>query len=173
MALSRTHVGALTLSAAALVALVSHEGYTDRAVIPVKGDVPTVGFGSTYRDDGTPVRMGDAITPPQALKRALTHIQKDEHGLRACVDGPMTQGEYDVLVDFAYQYGTATACKSSMVRLINAGRYPEACDAYTKYRFVGVRDCSLPANRKVCGGVWARSLARQANCHAAGEGVEP
>ncbi len=41
----RRTVAALTLSAAALVGIVLHEGYTDRAVIPVKGDVPTIGFG--------------------------------------------------------------------------------------------------------------------------------
>lgn len=36
----RMGVAALGLSAAALVALVLHEGYSDRAIIPVKGDVP-------------------------------------------------------------------------------------------------------------------------------------
>ncbi len=40
----RRTVAGLTLSAAALVGIVLHEGYTDRAVIPVKGDVPTIGF---------------------------------------------------------------------------------------------------------------------------------
>ncbi|MBD3814505.1 MAG: lysozyme, partial [Betaproteobacteria bacterium] len=43
----RRTVAGLTLSAAALVGIVLHEGYTDRAVIPVKGDVPTIGFGTT------------------------------------------------------------------------------------------------------------------------------
>jgi len=60
----RTTVAALGLSAAALVDLVLHEGYSDRAIIPVKGDVPTLGFGSTTRADGSPVRLGDTITPP-------------------------------------------------------------------------------------------------------------
>jgi lysozyme len=49
---SRTAVAALGLSAAALVGLVLHEGYSDRAIIPVKGDVPTLGFGSTTHSDG-------------------------------------------------------------------------------------------------------------------------
>lgn len=168
----RVKVAALSLSAVALVALVGQEGYTERAVIPVQDDRATVGFGSTFRDDGTPVQLGDTIAPVQALRRSLAHIQRDESGLKRCVTGALTQGEYDVLVDFAYQYGTVTACKSSMVRHLNAGRYREACDAYAKYRFVGVRDCALPENRRVCGGVWTRSLSRQADCHAAGEGVE-
>jgi hypothetical protein len=65
----RRTVAALTLSAAALVGIVLHEGYTDRAVIPVKGDVPTIGFGTT-----TGVKLGDTTTPPKALARALTDV---------------------------------------------------------------------------------------------------
>lgn len=42
----RTAVAALGLSAAALVGLVLHEGYSDRAIIPVKGDVPTLAVGA-------------------------------------------------------------------------------------------------------------------------------
>jgi lysozyme len=41
----RRTLAGLTLSATALVGIVLHEGYTDRAVIPVQGDVPTIGFG--------------------------------------------------------------------------------------------------------------------------------
>ena len=43
----RRTVAGLSLSAAALVGILLHEGYTDRAVIPVNGDVPTIGFGAT------------------------------------------------------------------------------------------------------------------------------
>ena len=57
---TRRTVAALTLSAAALVGIVLHEGYTDRAVIPVKGDVPTIGFGTT-----SGVKIGDTTTPPK------------------------------------------------------------------------------------------------------------
>ena len=58
----RRTAAALTLSAAALVGIVLHEGYTDRAVIPVKGDVPTIGFGTT-----SGVKIGDTTTPTKAL----------------------------------------------------------------------------------------------------------
>ena len=45
MKIKRSHVAGLALSASALVGLIAREGYTDKAVIPVKGDRPTVGFG--------------------------------------------------------------------------------------------------------------------------------
>lgn len=159
----RTTIAALSLSAAALVGLIAHEGYTERAVIPVKGDRPTVGFGSTFRDDGKPVQMGDTITPQKAVARTLAHIQKDERGIKQCVTAALTQGEYDLMVDFSYQYGAAALCKSSVVREANAGNYKASCDGYLKFRYVAGYDCSTPGNRR-CPGVWTRSQERHAKC---------
>lgn len=158
----RLAISAMSLSAAGLVGLLLHEGYTDRAVIPVKGDRPTVGFGSTFRDDGTPVQMGDTITPPQAVKRSYAHIAKDESRLKQCVTAPLYQHEYDALVDHAYQYGAAKTCASRIVRLTNQQRYAEACDAYLDWKYAAGRDCSIRSNN--CYGVWLRSVERQKNC---------
>lgn len=158
----RTTIGALSLSAAAFAALVMHEGYTDKAIIPVAGDRPTVGFGSTFDERGKPVKMGDTITPQKAVARSLAHISKDETALKQCVTGPLSQAEYDLLVDFAYQYGTVATCRSSMVRHINAGEYVQACQAYNRYKFVAGRDCSIRANG--CYGVYLRSKERVRKC---------
>ena len=163
---ARIAAAALALSASAFVALVASEGFTGRAVVPTQGDRPTVGFGSTFRDDGTPVQLGDTITAPQALARTLAHIEKDEGALRHCVTAPLHQVEYDLLVDFAYQYGAKTTCASSMVRLVNAGQYAQACGAYLRYRFAAGYDCSTPGNTR-CRGVWARQLDRYLACMAA------
>lgn len=185
MAIKRSHVAGLALSASALVGLIAHEGYTDKAVVPVKGDRPTVGFGSTFKEDGTAVKMGDTITPQKAVARSLIHIQKDENKLRQCVTAPLSQIEYDLMVNFAYQYGSNTLCASSIVKQANAGNYKASCEAYKEYRFVkaaagekvgngvvlrpdGVLryDCSTPNNKR-CIGVWNRSLDRYNTCMAA------
>ena len=162
----RIAFAALTLSAAGFAGLVLEESYTSSAVVPTKGDRPTVGFGSTFRDDGTPVQMGDKITPARAIARSVAHIAKDESGLRKCVTGAMSQVEYDILVKFSYQYGVAATCNSSMVRNVNAGNYARACEGYTLYKFSAGFDCSTPGNR-VCGGVWTRNLERRDQCLAA------
>lgn len=160
----RVAVAVLSLSAAGYGATVAYEQYSESAIIPTRGDRPTVGLGSTFREDGSPVELGDRITPPKAIARSLAHIAKNEAGLKKCVTGAMSQVEYDILVDFTYQYGVAVACKSSMVRAINAGDYTAACEAYILYKRAGGRDCSLPENRRICGGVWTRSLERRAKC---------
>lgn len=156
-------ITALTLSATALVGLWTKEGWTDTAVIPVKGDVPTVGPGLTKRPDGSPVQMGDRIKPIEGAQRSLAHIQKDESGIKKCVTAPVSQAEYDVMVSFAYQYGVPTLCKSSIVKAVNAGEYSQSCEGYLKYRFVAGYDCSTPGNKR-CPGVWARSQERYKKC---------
>jgi len=161
--IDRRHVAALSLSAVALVGLWVEEGYTDKTIIPVKGDRPTNGFGSTFNEDGTPIKMGDVTTPVAAAKRSLAHIQKDENGLRKCVTAPLSQVEYDLMMNFGYQYGIPKLCGSSIVRLANAGDYVGSCKAYLKYRFVDGYDCSTPGNKR-CIQVWTRSQYRYQKC---------
>ncbi len=163
MAIERRHVVALSASAALVVGLWTAESYTDKAVIPVQGDVPTLGFGMTHRPDGSPVRMGDKTTPVDAAQRSLAHIQQDERGLKQCVSAPLSQEEYDLMVGFSYQYGVAKLCNSSMVRLANAGDYEGSCRGYLQYKKVAGFDCSTPGNRR-CPGVWKRSVERYEKC---------
>ena len=129
----RIAVGALSLSAVAFAGLVAHEGWTEKAIIPVKGDVPTVGPGLTKRPDGSPVQMGDTIKPVEGIKRSLAHIQKDELGIKACVKAPLTQYEYDAFVSLTYNIGVASFCKSTLVRVLNAGNYQAACEQILRW----------------------------------------
>lgn len=163
----RSTFAALTLSAAGLIAIVSNEGFTDKAVIPIPGDRPTVGFGSTFNADGSPVKMGDTTTPQKALRMSLAHIGKDELRLARCVTGEVSQIERDVLIDFAYWRGSGGACRSDVVQNINAGNYAAACEAYLNLdsRRAAGKDCKDPAKR--CRGVWLRAQERHAKCMAA------
>lgn len=184
----RIVIAALSLSAAGFVTLVASEKFVGTAMVPTKNDRWTVGFGSTFRDDGSPVQPGDTITPAQAIKRSQAHIANSETKMKRCVTGDMSQPEYDILVDFSYQYGEYATCNSTMVREVNAGNYAAACMGYASYKYLITKnrthgwepfkfdaannptrwrfDCSTPGN-KVCRGVWNRNLERQATCLAA------
>ncbi len=183
----RQIVAVMSLSAAGLIGLVVHESYTDKAIVPTQGDRPTVGFGSTIHEDGTPVKMGDTTTPVRALIKAHAHITKDEAAFRASLPGvALHQGEYDIYLSFIYQYGTAAWQKSGMRRELLAGNYVGSCNALLDYRkLTSARqegpgwtvsrrdaqgkpsrwefDCSTPGN-KVCRGVWTRQLERHQKC---------
>ncbi|WP_298235924.1 glycoside hydrolase family protein [uncultured Azohydromonas sp.] len=123
----RVAIAGLSLSAAALIGLWGREGWTERAVIPVPGDVPTIGPGLTQRADGTPVQLGDRITPLDGARRSLAHIQRDEAGLKRCVTVELHQAEYDAYLSLAYNIGVAAFCSSTLVKRLNAGDYAGAC----------------------------------------------
>jgi lysozyme len=159
----RTAIATLAFSAASLIGLAVSEGYRDTAYIPTKGDVPTLGFGSTTRPDGTPVQLGDRTDPVQALQRKQRDLVKFEGAVKQCVRVPLYQAEYDGYVDLAYNIGSGAFCSSTIVRRLNAQDYAGACDAILMWRRVGAQDCSQPGNR-VCWGLWERRLAAHAKC---------
>lgn len=124
----RLAIAALSLSAAGFVGIVLHEGYSDTAIIPVPGDLPTLGFGTT---EG--VRQGDRITPPQAVFRALQDASKFEGAIKRCVTVPLHQHEYDAYVSLAYNIGPTAFCGSTLVRKLNAGDYAGACEQILRW----------------------------------------
>lgn len=146
----RIFVGALALSAAGLVGIALHESYTDKAVIPIPGDVPTIGFGST---EG--VKLGDRTTPPKALERALKDVQKYEGALRQCVKVPLRQNEYDAALQLSYNIGSDAFCKSTVVKRWNAGDYEGGCNAFLMWN---------KSNGKVVPGLVNRREQERALC---------
>lgn len=123
----------LALSASALVGIAAHEGYRGEAYEPVKGDVPTIGFGTT---EG--VEMGDRITPERALVRLLQDANKFEKAVRRCAPVPMHQYEFDAYVSLTYNIGEGAFCKSTLVKKLNAGDYEGACEQILRWdRFKG------------------------------------
>ena len=141
--IKRTHIAALALSAVGLVGIVGYEGYTDTAIIPVPGDVPTLGFGTT---EG--VRLGDRTTPPQALRRALRDAARYEQFIRDCVTVPLAQREYDAFVSLAYNIGPSAFCGSTLVRKLNVGDYSGACAEISRWdKFKGAPLAGLTRRR--------------------------
>lgn len=147
---TRTAIAALVLSAAGLVGIVQFEGYSSTAYIPVPGDVPTIGFGTTAG-----VKPGDTITPRAALARALADVSKFEGALKQCVKVPLTQGEYDAFLSLAYNVGPSAFCGSTLVRLLNAGDYAGACAQISRWNKQGGRELA---------GLTKRREAERAKC---------
>lgn len=166
---ARIAVSALALSAAGFAVWVASEGFTPTPVIPTKGDVPTIGHGSTRYEDGTPVRMTD---PPITRKRAEQlarnlHAQEEQRFRDSLPGVMMTQGEYDLYLDFTGQYGIGNWRGSSMRRNLIKGDYKAACQSLLLYRYAGGYDCSTLVNgkpNKRCWGSWERQLKRHQTC---------
>ena len=164
----RVAVVLLTLSTAGFAAWQAHEGYTETAVIPTKGDVPTIGHGATRYEDGRRVQMGDRITRKRAEVLARNLIKEDERALAKSLPGAkLTQYEWDAYVSFVGQYGIGNWRGSTMQREVLAGNYRKACDGLLKYRYAAGYDCSTRINgkpNKRCWGSWERQQERHKTC---------
>lgn len=129
----------LSLSAAGLVAIAGYEGYRDRAYDDGIG-VQTIGFGSTTREDGTPVQRGDTITPERALAKLATDADEHAQAVARCAPVPMHQHEFDVFASVAYNIGGAAFCRSTMARKLREGNYAGACAEILRWTFAGGRE---------------------------------
>lgn len=177
-----------SLGAVAMAAWMAFEGFSPKPYVPVKGDRPTIGHGSTYYSDGTPVTLQDPpITRKQAYDLAYGELSNTYF---ACVKDSLgntlvNQTEIDIATDFAGQYGCGAWRTSPMLKHLQAQQYSQACKAYAQYRFMTSPtrvegwepytkngktrwrfDCSTPGN-KVCRGVWLRQEQRIKKCEAA------
>lgn len=144
MTFSRKDIAAISLSASALVAIALHEGYKENAYVPLAGDVPTIGFGTT-----TGVKLGDKTSPEKALQAALRDIQKFEGALKQCVKVPLTQGEYDGYISLSYNIGSSSFCRSTLVKKLNQQDYQGACQEILRWdKFKGQRLPGLTKRRQ-------------------------
>jgi lysozyme len=162
----RTQVAGLVLAASTLVGIAVHEGYTNEAIIPVPGDVPTIGFGTTAG-----VKMGDKTTPERSLVRLLDEIEGVyAAGVKRCVTVPLYQHEYEAYVSLAYNIGVGAFCRKALpgkspnlIDLINAERYAEACQRIEAFKY--------GPGKKVLPGLVKRRAKERALCEGREKGV--
>ena len=162
---ARIAAASLMFSATGFAGLVGYEHFTIDAIQPVKNDRWTYGFGSTIRADGSPVQPGDRIDPPAAVRLAVAHVGKDEPILRACFAGAeFHQWEWDAIVKLSYSVGAPAVCSSTMPGKAQRGEHAAMCKTILDFRNVQKRDCSLPQNKRFCGGVWTVRQAEYKLC---------
>ncbi|MEB5477260.1 glycoside hydrolase family protein [Acinetobacter pollinis] len=157
-------VTVLFASVALITGIKMDEGYTPRPIIPTKGDVPTVGHGTTVYPNGTSVKLTDKpITREKADYYLRDHVSKVEKQLKQSIPSVrLSKAEYDVYLDFVYQYGIGTFQRSSIRSNLIKGNYIQACKSLLKYRYTAGRDCSVRSNN--CYGVYIRQNNRYQKC---------
>ncbi|MEN6540840.1 MAG: lysozyme [Mizugakiibacter sp.] len=130
----RLPIAALVLSASVLVGIATKEGYVETAAPPVKGDVPTNGFGST----GADIKLGDKTDPVRALIRLQRDADEYAKAVKRCAPVPMYQYEFDAYVSLAYNIGPHAFCTSTLAQRLTLMDYPGACAQILRWdRFKG------------------------------------
>jgi lysozyme len=82
--------------------------------------VPTIGYGSTYYENGKKVKLTDA---PITKERAddLFEIVADDFAKRVLplIKKPLTQNQFNSIVSFAFNLGVRALQNSTLLRLVN------------------------------------------------------
>ena len=80
----------------------------------------TIGYGNTFFEDGTPVKIGDAITQDKAEK--MFELIADEFASKVAklVTSNVTPNQFGSLVSFAYNCGVVNLQKSTLLKKVNA-----------------------------------------------------
>lgn len=103
---------------------------------------------------GHKIIPGDGLTENSSLSDAQINslyandIANAETSVYSRVKVPLSQGEFDALVDFAFQFGDSKLGSSTLLRLLNAGNYNAAVSEFSKWINVGNKpNASLVARR--------------------------
>ena len=87
----------------------------------IKG-IWTIGFGHV----GPEVVEGLTWTQDQADSQLVLDLTKAEHAVNTLVTVPLTQGQFDALVDFAFNLGCNAEKGSTLLKLVNQGDFANA-----------------------------------------------
>lgn len=128
----------MNVSEKCLALIREFEGFRSKPYLCPAG-VPTIGYGSTRYEDGTPVTLKDEPIDQaraNAIMRA-TLSREYEPAVRRYVQVPLTQGQYDALVDFAYNAGAKNLLQSTLLKKVNAKNYAGASKEFEKWVYGG------------------------------------
>lgn len=110
----------------------------------------TIGYGSTRYADGKPVGPNDKpINEAQATEILFSTLKQYEDCVNRYVTVPLTQNQFDALVDFAYNAGAQNLRTSTLLKWLNAGNYSAASQEFSKWvNAGGVRLSGLVKRRE-------------------------
>lgn len=104
--------------------------------------VPTIGYGATYYEDGTPVTLRDAPITRERAEALLQWMVRTKYlpaVARLCA-GADTPGRVAALIDFTFNLGAGNLQASTLRRRVNAGRWADVPTELAKWNKAGGRE---------------------------------
>jgi len=80
----------------------------------------TIGYGNTFYEDGTPVKLGDKITQERA--ESLFTLISDSFASKVVpiIKSKINENQFGALTSFAYNAGIGNLQKSTLLKKVNA-----------------------------------------------------
>jgi lysozyme len=100
---------------------------------------------------GAGVIPGKTYTVAECDALETAYIARMYQRMARCVPGEMPDSVVKAFGHLSYNIGPDAFCRSTAARLLNEGRFREACHQIPRWRFIGSKDCAIKANK--CGGI--------------------
>jgi GH24 family phage-related lysozyme (muramidase) len=127
------------------------EGLSLQAYRDIVG-VWTICYGET-----NDVQPGDVATRAECDAMLAKSVKVYADGLDACVEPKLPLKTEAALISWTYNVGVKAACSSTLVRLLNEGKFEAACDQLLKWVNAGGRVVQGLVNRRTA----ERALCRE------------
>jgi lysozyme len=135
----------MRISPSGLELIMQFEGFRSTVYLDSVG-IPTIGYGhklltSEYRPKGVTQQYAQQLLAQDAdaAGEAVAHL----------VQVPLTQGQFDALVDFVYNLGAARLASSTLLQELNGGNLGAAALEFLKWDHCGGREnTGLKARRE-------------------------
>jgi len=108
-----------------------HEGVRTQAYLDVAA-VPTICYGSTRG-----VHLGQVATLAQCEQRLKTDLTFAGEAVQKHTQRFITQGQYDALVSFVFNFGETKFRNSTLLRKLNAGDCYGAAREFDRWVYAG------------------------------------
>ena len=122
----------MRMSAAGLATVKEFEGLRLKAY-KCPAAVWTIGYGHTSAAGAPIVNPDLVITKDEAEEVLARDMEQYEEGVRKYVKVDLTQGQFDALVDFAYNAGVGALQKSTLLKKVNAEKFDEVPAEFMKW----------------------------------------
>lgn len=84
------------------------------------GGIPTIGYGATYYPNGQRVTLNDApISEEWAETLLIKMLHTYELAVNSFTRDDINQNQFDALTSFAYNVGTESLRRSTLIKLVN------------------------------------------------------
>jgi lysozyme len=134
----------MDFSAAGLALLKRSEGFRKRVYMDVSG-FPTIGYGHRLQPQEA---YPEGMTEAEADQVLAADVGSAEQAVRRLVRVPLTQGQFDALVDFCFNLGPHRLAASTLLADLNAGRYDAAAEQLLLWDHAGAAENAALRTRR-------------------------
>ena len=123
----------MKISSLGLELIKEFEGFSANAYLcPAK--IPTIGWGNTFYENGTKVKLGDQISKTDALKLLEVVANRDfADKIFPAIKVKVSQSQFDAMCSLSYNIGTGAFLKSTLLKKVNAGDFIGAGEEFLRW----------------------------------------